>query len=275
MKLFDSHCHPQFQDYDSDRDEMIKRNLEQGVFMIAVGADLESSKKAIELADSYEGIWATVGLHPDEIKDDFNITEFEKLVSHKKVVAVGEVGLDHYRTPEPEKREKQKEVFKEFIQLALRHDKALVLHVRDAGKGSTGKVHRDVLEILDSFYEPKNHHLRGVAHSFTGTITEASAYAKLGFLIGLNGIITFSEDYDQLVKDFPIQKILLETDAPWLTPVPNRGKRNEPSGVIEVAKKIARLKNVSPDQIARDTFFNTTTLFKIRIISKFEARLVK
>ncbi len=274
MHIFDSHCHPQFPQYDADREEMIKRNLEKGVFMIAVGADLKTSAQAVKLAEKYERIWAAVGLHPDEITGQFRISDYELLLQNKKVVAVGEIGLDYYRTSEPEKQERQKEVFRQFIELALKHDKALIIHARDAGKGSAGKIHSDTLAIISSYLTPSNIHLRGVAHSFTGSIPEAMGYIKLGFCIGLNGIITFSEEYDELVKTLPINKILLETDAPWLTPAPNRGKRNEPTGVIDVAKRIAHLHNAPLEIITNYTFKNTTSLFKIRISPKFEVRLV-
>lgn len=271
-KIFDSHCHPQFPQYDADRDEMIKRNLEKGVFMIAAGASLETSKQAIELANKYNGIWATVGLHPDEIETSIkgqvlSIKEYEILLKKEKVVAIGEVGLDYYRTPELEKQEQQREVFKQFLDLAIQYDKPIVLHVRDSAKGSLGFVHRDMLSIIENWkLKIENSALRerpGVVHSFTGTMEEAQAYLKLGFMLAFNGIITFSKEFDELIKFLPMNKILIETDAPWLTPAPNRGKRNEPSGVIEVAQKIALLKNIPFEMVAQETFTNTQKLFKI------------
>ncbi len=287
--IFDSHCHPQFPQYDSDREEMIKRNLDKGVSMIAVGADLETSKQAIELANKYDsspspdgfgraGIWATVGLHPDEIKDDFKIEDYKILATDKKVVAIGEVGLDYYRKEKEQSfdqiKTRQKEVFKQFLDLAIQYDKPVVLHARDAGKGSIGKVHADMIEILNTKYLIPNTNLRGVAHSFTGSIEEAQKYLDLGFYLGLNGIITFTKEYDELIKYLPLSKILIETDAPWLTPAPYRGNpnlpkmedgrvRNEPFGVIEVAKKIALLKNIPFEMVVEEAFINTQKLFKI------------
>src|SRR3989344_2079008 len=150
--VFDTHCHPQFPQYKNDREEMIQRALSGGVFMVCVGTDLETSKQGIELARKYQGIWTTVGLHPNDTDNfQFSIFNFQKLLEQSKVVAVGEVGLDYYRTPEPEKQKKQKEVFEQFIELAQKTKKPMVLHFRDSSKGSSCRVHKDALEIL-----PKN-----------------------------------------------------------------------------------------------------------------------
>ncbi|OGM97965.1 MAG: hypothetical protein A2735_00780 [Candidatus Yanofskybacteria bacterium RIFCSPHIGHO2_01_FULL_41_21] len=277
--IFDSHCHPQFPQYDSDREEMIKRNLEKGVSMIAVGADLETSKQAIELANKYDGspspdgfgragIWATVGLHPDDIKDDFKIEDYKILATDKKVVAIGEVGLDYYRKEKEQSfdqiKTRQKEIFSQFIDLSLEVNKPLVLHCRSEKGGRS--VHVDVIEILktvNSKLETVNSPLCGVAHSFTGSIEEAQKYLDLGFYLGFNGIITFTKEYDEMIKNIPLDKILIETDAPWLTPEPNRGKRNEPSGVFHVAQKISELKDESLEKIIEQTNQNCKELFKI------------
>lgn len=236
--------------------------------MIAVGADIETSKKAIELANRYDGIWATVGQHPTDVESGImNQESWAELLKQPKVVAIGEVGLDYYQILEPEKQEIQKEVFKQFLDLAIQHDKPVVLHVRDSAKGSLGFVHRDMLSIIENWkLEIENSALRerpGVAHSFTGNIEEAQKYLDLGFYLGLNGIITFTKEYDEMIKNIPLDRILIETDAPWLTPAPYRGKRNEPFGVIEVAKKIAELRNESLEKIIEQTNQNCKKLFKI------------
>lgn len=261
--IFDSHCHPQFPQYDKDRDEMIKRALNEGVFMICVGTDLETSKKAIELAGKYEhvklldgsnvagGIWATVGLHPnDNLEEKFDSRTYEELLNCDKVVGFGEIGLDYYRTEKIEDQELQKQRFKEQLDLAKKINKPLIIHCRNA--------HEDMLEILDS-------NLRGVVHSFTGTLNEAKKYLDLGFYLGFNGIITFTDQYDEIIKYAPLDKILLETDAPYLTPIPFRGKRNEPLYVKYVAEKIAELKGVGYDEATEKTFTNTQKLFGIKI----------
>ena len=278
--IFDSHCHPQFPQYDKDREEMIARAKGAGVSMICVGTDLNTSKKGIELAQKHEGMWATVGAHPNDIESVhqvesssglssklYELYELEKLLTQPKVVAIGEVGLDYYRTPEPEKQKKQKEIFEQFIDLARRTKKPMVLHFRDSPKGSSGKVHKDALEIL-----PKD--ISGVSHSFTGNLEEAKEYLNRGIYLGFNGIITFPPSrkatagtvpgmYDEVVKYTPLEQILLETDAPFLTPEPYRGKRNESVYVIEVAKKIAELKNESLEKVMEITTKNCQKLFKL------------
>lgn len=247
--LFDSHCHPQFPQYDKDRDEMLERTLKEGVFMLCIGTDLETSKKAIELAGKHNGIWATAGLHPnDNLNEKFNSEIYENLLNREKVVGFGEIGLDYYRTSKTEERKVQKQRFKKQLDLAAKIGKPVVIHCREA--------HKDMLEILDS-------NLKGVIHSFTGTSEEAKKYLELGFYLGFNGIITFTEQYDEIIRHAPIEKILLETDAPYLTPVPLRGKRNEPLYVKYVVEKIAGLKNLSYSQVAEQTFKNTKKLFSI------------
>ncbi len=181
---------------------------------------------------------------------------YHKALRNSKVVAIGEVGLDYYRTPEPEKQKKQKEIFEQFIDLAQKTKKPMVLHFRDSSKGSSGKVHKDALEIL-----PKD--IAGVSHSFTGSLQEAKEYLNRGIYLGFNGIITFARQYDEIVKYTPLEHILLETDAPYLTPEPYRGKRNEPAYVVEVAKKVAELKNEPLEKVIQQTTDNCKKLFKI------------
>jgi len=247
--VFDSHCHPQFSQYEGNREEMVKRALDGGVFMICVGTDLETSKRGIELARKHEGIGATVGLHPnDNLDEDFDRYAYEDLLNQEKVVGFGEIGLDYYRTSGKDDREKQKKRFMEQLELAREVGKPLVLHCREA--------HQDMLKILDPG-------MRGVIHSFTGTFEEAKKYLNLGFHLGFNGILTFTSQYDEIVRFVPLEKILLETDAPYLAPVPFRGKRNEPLYVKQVVKKVAELKGIDYDEVARQTFENTKRLFGI------------
>lgn len=268
-KIFDSHCHLQMAQYDQDREEIIQRSLNAGVNMICVGTDLETSRQAIELAQKHEGIWASVGLHPNDVDElrimNYELSDFEKLISEPKAVAVGEIGLDYYRTPEREKQEKQKEVFEKFLDLAIQYNKPVIIHSRDAAKGTTGRVHQDLLNILNTKYLIHNTRLRGVAHSFTGSTEDAKRYVDMGFYLGFNGIITFANQYDAIVREVPVDKILLETDAPYLTPEPYRGQRNESAYVKEVAKKIAQIKGISTEEVIIVTTQNTLNLFKISI----------
>jgi len=265
MNLFDSHCHPQFPQYDADREEVIKRTLAAGCGMICVGTDLEMSKKAIELAEKYPpspssfgraGVWATVGLHPDakEVNDSrFTIYEHEELARHPKVVAIGEIGLDYYRTPEKEKQERQKEVFQQFLELGRKVNKPVIIHCRDA--------YNDLISILKSHIVNHKSAPWGVVHSFTSNFELAKKFLDLDLCLGLNGIITFSKEYNDMVAEVPLERILIETDAPYLAPVPNRGKRNEPLFVEFIARHIAEIKKVSFEKVASQTTKNAEKLF--------------
>ncbi len=242
---------------------MIKKALAEGLKMICVGTDFEMSEKAIELASRYDGIWASVGLHPnDNLEENFDIEKYAKLAQHPKVVAIGEIGLDYYRTPDAEQQKIQKQRFLEQIDLAIRTGKPAIIHCRNPIPSSSTSygtsAHIDMLDIVS-----QNPDLKGVIHSFTGTLDEANKYVELGFYIGLNGIITFARDYDEVVKQIPLEKILLETDAPYLTPIPHRGKRNEPAYVKFIAEKIAELREVSSNEIASITDQNAIELFGI------------
>ena len=251
--IFDTHCHPQFLQYKNDREEVIRRTLDGGVFMICVGTDLGTSQEAVKLAKDHPGMWATVGVHPNDT-EIFVMDDFTHLINDEKIVAVGEVGLDYYRTTQKEKQKKQREIFEQFINFAYQYQKPLVLHCRDA--------HKDATQILKS---AENILYGGVAHSFTGNSEEAKKYLDLGFCIGFNGIITFARQYDEVVKYVPIDQILLETDAPYLTPEPYRGQRNEPLYVKEVVKKVADLKNMPVEEVISQTTQNVIKLFKIDV----------
>lgn len=255
--FFDTHCHPQFPQYDQDRDEMIERALRGGINMIGVGTDLEMSKKAVELAEKNEGIWASVGLHPnDRLHEELNLEEYRKLLSSPKAVAIGEVGLDYYRTTGEEFIAKQKDRFIKFLELAREMKKPLILHCRDA--------YTDMLEMLNSAETLfGGAAVRGVLHSFTSTREIAQKFLDLGFYIGLNGIITFTEQYDEMAKSIPLESLLLETDAPYLSPVPHRGKRNEPGYVKFIAEKIARVRGEEMEEITEQTRENARRLFRL------------
>ena len=260
--IVDSHCHPQFPQYEKDREEMIQRAIDGGVFMICVGTDLETSKQGIELAKKHDGMWASVGLHPnDNLNEKFEAEKYRELLQKKKVVAFGEIGLDYYRTEKPKDQKFQKERFIQQLELAKEMKVPLILHCRDGKSGSVGRTYPDMIEILKKGYTDNG----GVVHSFTGSLNEAKQFLDLGFYLGFNGIITFVRQYDDIVRETPLERILLETDAPFLTPEPYRGKRNEPLYVKEVAKKVAELKNLSVDEVITKTTQNIINLFKISI----------
>lgn len=250
-QLFDAHSHLQFPEFGKDRDEVVKRTLAQGVSTIIVGVDKNSSLEAIKLAKKYENFYASVGLHPaDAEKEEFDLDFYEKLAKNEKVVAIGECGLDYYRNKRQETRNKdlQKEIFIKHIELALKLNKPLIIHCRDA--------HKEVIKILKS-------EQNGVIHFFSGTIEQAKQYLELGFYISLSAIITYSNQYDELIKSLPLNRILAETDSPFASPVPYRGRRNEPIYVKEVVKKLAEIKNISFEEMGKITFENARKLFRI------------
>lgn len=260
MSIIDSHCHLQYPTFDEDRDAMIQRALDAGVQMICIGTDLKSSKTGVEIAQKFDGVWAVVGLHPNDNMDEvFDVVQYASLLDMPKVVGIGEMGLDYYRTTEPAHRKIQKDRFEQQLDLAVKRRLPIVIHSRDAGKGSTGVVHPDVIAVLKNNTPDR----KGVAHSFTGTVDEARTYLDMGFYLGFNGIITFARQYDELVRFVPLDRILLETDAPFLAPELYRGKRNESAYVIEVAKKVADLKGQAVDNVITTTTHNTRTLFAL------------
>ncbi len=253
--LIDTHCHPQFPQYDPDREEVIKRALDSGVQMICVGTDYDKSVAAIDLAKKHDGIWASVGLHPnDNLGEAFDSKPYYKLGLEKKVVAFGEIGLDYYRTKDQADQAVQKKRFIQQIQTVVDLNLPLIIHCRDA--------HNDMLKILVA----NRQSLRtnpGVIHSFTGTWEDAKKYLDLGFFIGVNGIITFARQYDETVINAPLDHILLETDAPYLTPEPHRGQRNEPNYIQYIAQKIAELRKISVEEVAEKTTQNAKGLLNL------------
>jgi TatD DNase family protein len=260
MTIIDSHCHLQFPKLKEDLKNVLQRAREEKIGMVCVGTDYETSKEGIEIARNNDDVWASVGLHPnDNLNESFDAGQYEMLLKMPKVVAMGEIGLDYYRTIESKDRKFQKKRFEQQLDLAVKTGLPVILHSRDAGKGSTGIVHPDLLAVLKNNLPPK----LGVAHSFTGTLEEAKKYLDLGFYLGFNGIITFARQYDEMVRYVPMDRILIETDAPFLAPEPYRGKRNEPAYIVEVVKKVAELKNEHLEKVINQTTQNSKRLFNI------------
>jgi len=218
------------------------------------------SAKAVVLANQYEGIWASVGLHPnDNLHEKLDLDLYRKLLEDPKVIAIGEVGLDFYRTTGEENLTFQKERFIKFLELAAEIGKPLIMHCREA--------YTEMLEMLDGaiklFGADK---IGGVIHSFTSNWETAQKFLERGFYLGFNGIITFTDQYNETVKNIPLDKLFLETDAPYLSPVLHRGQRNESSYLNFVAEKVAGLRNVSVEEIAKQTTENTVKLFGLKNI---------
>lgn len=234
-KYFDIHSHLDFPDYEKDWDEIIQRLRGTETQTITIGVDLNSSKRAVELAEEYPEIYACIGIHPvDKPDSTWQKDEFEKLVTHPKVVAIGECGLDFYHAKKDSDYERQKGLFVDQIEFALEYDKPLMIHSRSA--------YQELLEMLEEYKNNYDEKLRGNVHFFAGTLEEAQRFWNLGFSTSFTGVITFVRDYDEVIKNAPIDKLMSETDAPFVAPVPYRGKRNEPSYVSEVVKKIAEIR---------------------------------
>lgn len=277
-KFIDVHAHVQFNAFAEDFDEVVKRAIESDTWMINVGTNFKTSSDAVALADKFsEGVYAIIGLHPihtnisyhdkDEIGEEsepfnskgeeFNIDEFEKLISHPKVVGVGECGLDFFRIEgdRAEYIEKQKKAFESQIDLAVKYDKPLMIHCRDA--------YPEVLEILSKKREVYGENLRGNFHFFAGTLEEAQKILDLGFNFSFTGVITFAKQYEELVKMAPLERIFSETDCPYVAPVPYRGQRNEPVYVSEVAKKIAEIKGLDENMVSETLVKNAIDFFRL------------
>ncbi len=262
-EYIDVHAHLNFDAFKDDRYDVLERTLDSNTWVINVGTDLALSKSAVEIAEKYEkGVYAIVGLHPTHVLDEeFDYAEFEKLVAHPKTVGVGETGIDVFRVPdgynttEGKKKvfEKQVEVFKKHIELAVKYDKPIMIHAR----GSYGEI----LEILERDFISQGIKLRGDVHFFAGTVEEAKGFINIGFTVSFTGVITFADDYKKVIDFVPLDKMLSETDCPFVAPSPFRGQRNEPLHVREVVKKIAEIKNVDVEIVKKALIDNAFSQF--------------
>ncbi len=254
--LIDSHAHIYYRDYAGDFDEMLQRANDAGVAaMLVVGTDIESSRESVELAEKYPQLYAAVGIHPHDagrVTDACYDVIHDLALSSPKIVAIGEIGLDFYRDRSP--RDAQERVFRAFLQMACKVDKPVIIHDRDA--------HQSILTCLR---EEKAH--RGVLHCFSGDAPMADEVLAMGFYISVPGTITYpaNEPLRQVVRATSIDRMLLETDCPYLTPLPHRGKRNEPAHVRLVAERIAEIKGLTLNDVARITTKNVRDLFGIRL----------
>jgi TatD DNase family protein len=288
--LIDTHAHINFKVFDNDLEGVIKRSLDNNTYFINVGSNLGTSVKAIEIAKKYDGVWAVIGCHPEHLVDDINekvfldnkeqvikikkeIFDYKKYFelakSSKKVVGIGETGLDFfYLKPEKQDIEKAKEleitVFKQFIKLAKELNLPLILHCRGE-EGRNYEAYDLMIDIISSKLQAPSSKPNGVIHCFGGDLEQAKKFIDLGFFIGFTGIVTFknAKEIQQIAKVIPLEKILIETDSPYLAPVPFRGKVNEPIYVRYVAEKIAELKGLKFEEVAERTFINAKNLFNI------------
>ena len=253
--LIDSHAHLDDTRFDKDRDELIKSLKDVGVdLVINPGADLQSSIKSVSLSEQYDNIYAAVGIHPHEAKemDESTLEVLKSFANRENVVAIGEIGLDYYYDNSP--RDIQKHRFIEQLDLAKEVDLPVIIHSRDAAG--------DTFDILKSAQDGS---LKGVLHCYSGSVEMALEYIKLGFYISIAGPVTFKNAriVKEVAKTVPMDRLLIETDSPYLTPEPYRGKRNEPVYVRQVAGTIAELRGISFEEVATKTSENTKKLFRI------------
>ena len=249
--IFDTHAHYDDKAFDSDREELLKKLFSESVaYIVNQGTDLKLSKYSISLAERYENMYCAVGIHPENITENSlaELEEIERLAGHPKAVAIGEIGLDYYwNIP----KEPQKVIFEKQLILANKLNMPVNIHDREA--------HGDVLEYLRK-YKPK-----GILHSFSGSVEMARKIVKLGMYIGIGGVVTFKNARKsvEVVKDIPLERIVLETDCPYLSPVPFRGKRNNSGMIIYTAEKIAEIKNISVEEVLKETCENAKKVYNI------------
>jgi len=262
--IFDTHAHLNFKSFDKDWKEIISKSFNEGVGIVNVGTKYETSQRAVEISEYKENIYAAVGLHPIHIKTDLKITtdkedgsfspkgevfdkeRYRELALQENVIAIGETGLDYYYNKKEDVFEEQKKVFKEHLSLASEMDLPVIVHCR--------KAHDDLIEILSDS--------RGVIHCFTGKWRQAREYLNKGFYLGFNGII-FKLKLDEIIKKTPLDRILIETDCPYLTPPEAGVERNEPIFVKYVARKIAETKGMEIKEVEKQTALNAKKLFGI------------
>lgn len=254
--FFDTHAHLDDEKFSADRAAVIQRAKQAGVGLIVnVGYDVEHAKNTVAMTKEYDFIYGSVGIHPHEAKelDENALEELYRLVREPKIVAVGEVGLDYYWNHSP--HEVQKKVFRQMITFAKEVNKPLIIHDRDA--------HQDIFDILK---EEGAMQVGGIFHCYSGSWPLAREAVKMGFYISLAGPLTFNNAAKlwEVVKMVPLDNLLIETDCPYLAPMPFRGKRNEPAHVIKIAEKIAEIKGVSLEEVANKTTENGKKIFNIR-----------
>ncbi len=269
MKYFDAHTHVNFVAYNGDREETILRAKDAGVGMNVVGTQLDTSRAAAALAEKYDHVYATIGLHPihtsksyhDEKElgeggkeftsrgEVFDVAAYEELGKSERVIAIGECGLDYFRLEEHTK-EVQKQAFIQQIELANSLQKPLMLHIRNA--------YDDALDVLKAHAKVK-----GDVHFFAGDWSVAKKFLDFGFTLSFTGVITFTHDYDEVIKNTPLDMLLSETDAPYVTPAPHRGKRNESAYIPLIVQKIADIRGEAFEKVTRQLYANAQRVFRI------------
>ena len=246
----DTHCHI-YKEYYENIDEVLKNAKKSNVNrMINNGCDKKSNEEVLELTQKYENIYGAIGIHPENVEEytKEDLKHIEENIKNKKIIAIGEIGLDYHYTKE--NKESQKELLESQLKIAEHYHLPVIIHSREATE--------DTINTL------KKYKITGVIHSFSGSLETARIYIKMGYLLGINGVITFKNSkLKEVIKEIPLDNIILETDSPYLTPEPFRGKRNEPARIHEIAKFICELKDISLDELSRITNDNIKRIFDI------------
>jgi TatD DNase family protein len=261
--FLDSHCHLDDPAFDNDLENVIERARDAGLrYLLTIGTDLPGARRSLELAERYDFIYAAAAIHPHDAAaaraGDFDA--FRRLYEHPKVLAVGETGLDFYYDNSP--REAQEKVFREFLRIALEPDRPIIIHLRNPKDGPPAATERFLRIVAEEASGP----VRGIMHCFTGTGEEARELIRLGFHISLPGVLTYpkAEALRETARRLPYERLLIETDCPYLAPVPKRGQRNEPSFVVYTAEKLAELRGITAKDLDRILLYNFETLFRLR-----------
>ncbi len=249
MKIFETHAHLDFQHFDKDREQLIKKCFNSGIeYIINIGVDEKTCIASIKLAERFDRIYAAVGFHPHDATD-FNVEFIRKKAQHPKVIAIGEIGLDYYRNLSP--KDVQKKVFEQQIQMALELDMPIIVHDRDA--------HEDCYDILSS-----NNAKNVVFHCFSGDEVFAQKVIKKGWFISFTGTVTYKNSImDNTIRLVPEDKFFIETDSPYLSPHPHRGKRNSPLNLQYVIEKISEIRGTTPKKIAESSYRNACDFFAL------------
>lgn len=260
MRYFDAHCHIQYEPFATDREALLASMKEAEVGAIVVGTDHESSEAAIALANGTD-LFACIGLHPnDKPQEGYDDATYRALGANSKTVAIGECGLDYFRPENPEaEKERQIAAFKAQIELAASLDKPLMIHARPS-KGSMN-AYEETIELIKEAKERHGDKVRGNMHFFVGDLAVTKELLALGFTFSFTAVLTFTQDYDEVIRFLPLTHILTETDAPYVAPAPNRGKRNDPLAVREVVKAIARIRGEDEEVVRQAVLENARRVF--------------
>jgi len=269
-QFIDIHGHLNDPQFDQDRDVVVERMRTRNVAGIIVGTDSKTSRDIIEMTKGFpENVYASVGIHPiDNREEKFHQSIFEELVASPRVVAIGECGLDYSRPADVAdvafEKKRQRELFEAQVDFAIAHKLPLMLHVRDCDK-ARADAHHEVIAVLSEKKKTAGDALRGDVHFFAQTLDIARQYFALGFTVSFTGVITFSREYDEVVREAPLDMIMSETDSPYASPIPYRGKRNEPIYVEEVVKKIAEIRAEDFETVRAALIDNAVRVFGIRV----------